>query len=185
MYRGMGDPQLVPKTRCRNHSSSYSRQIQYFGRPPLETGQAYQNRMGIGSIGREFHSPDAQLSQCGPVCDTIQSQTPIVCISSSWQQCLSGRRSLNELESTPCICICSYNSDTFCSSQDTSISVVLRGTTTTMSAPIRLPLFPKLLTQSKGEFRHQNLPLFDLHAWELSNSQSEIKSFLKIKTNIY
>ena len=46
-----------------------------------------------------------------------------------------------------------------------------------VSAPIRLPLIPKLLTQSKGRFVHQNLPLFDLHAWELSNNQSEIKKF--------
>ena len=44
-----------------------------------------------------------------------------------------------------------------------------------VSAPIRLPLFPTLLTQSKGRFLHQNLPVLDLHASELSNSQSEIK----------
>ena len=48
-----------------------------------------------------------------------------------------------------------------------------------VSAPIRLPLIPKLLTQSKGRFVHQNLPLLDLHAWELSNNQSEIKNFCK------
>ena len=41
-----------------------------------------------------------------------------------------------------------------------------------VSAPIRLPLIPRLLTQSKGRFVHQNLPLLDLHAWELSNNQS-------------
>ena len=44
-----------------------------------------------------------------------------------------------------------------------------------MSAPIRLPLISSLLTQSKGRFVHQNLPLLDLHAWELSNNQAEIK----------
>ena len=48
-----------------------------------------------------------------------------------------------------------------------------------VSAPIRLPLFPKLLTQSKGRFLHQNLPVLDLHAWELSNNQLEIESFRK------
>ena len=48
-----------------------------------------------------------------------------------------------------------------------------------VSAPIHLPLFPNLLTQSKGKFLHQNLPLLDLHAWELSKNQSEIKSFRK------
>ena len=48
-----------------------------------------------------------------------------------------------------------------------------------VSAPIGLPLFARLLTQSKGRFLHQNLPLLDLHAWELSNNQSGIKSFRK------
>ena len=43
-----------------------------------------------------------------------------------------------------------------------------------VSAPIRLQLFPTLVTKSKGRFLHQNLPVLDLHAWELSNSQSEI-----------
>ena len=46
-----------------------------------------------------------------------------------------------------------------------------------VSAPIRLPLIPRLLTQSKGRFVHQNLPILDLHSWELSNNQSEIRNF--------
>ena len=45
--------------------------------------------------------------------------------------------------------------------------------------PIRLPLFPRLLTKSKGKFLHQNLPVLGLHACELSNTQPEIKSFRK------
>ena len=81
------------------------------------------NRMGIGSDSRELHIPNAQLSQRGPFCDTIQSQTSIVCIPSSRQPCTSSRRSFNELKFTSCICISSYNSDTFYSSQDTSVSV--------------------------------------------------------------
>ena len=48
-----------------------------------------------------------------------------------------------------------------------------------VSAPIRLPLIPRPLTQSKGRFVHQNLPILDLHAWELSNNQSEIRNFHK------
>ena len=48
-----------------------------------------------------------------------------------------------------------------------------------VSAPIRLPLIPRLLTQSKGRFVHQNLPILDLHTWELSNNQSEIRNFHK------
>ena len=50
---------------------------------------------------------------------------------------------------------------------------------TVVSAPIRLPLIPRLLTQSKRRFVHQNLPILDLHAWELSNNQSEIRNFRK------
>ena len=48
-----------------------------------------------------------------------------------------------------------------------------------VSALIRLPLIPRLLTQSKGRFVHQNLPILDLHTWELSNNQSEIRNFHK------
>ena len=40
-----------------------------------------------------------------------------------------------------------------------------------ISAPVHLPLFPKLLTQVKGKFQHQNLQALNLHAWELSSSQ--------------
>ena len=155
MRRGMGDPPLVLEARHRNQSSSYSRQIQYMSRPSFEIGQTSQNRMGFGSISSEFHFPNAQLSQCGFVCDTIQSQTPIVCISSSGQSFFSDRRIVNELELSSCICISTNNSYTLCTSQDTSVSVqnssycsslaptsvVLRGVTTIsirkiMSTPI-------------------------------------------------
>ena len=48
-----------------------------------------------------------------------------------------------------------------------------------VSAPVCLPLFPDLLTQAKGKFKHQNLPVLNLHTWELSSSQLEIKNFQK------
>ena len=54
-----------------------------------------------------------------------------------------------------------------------------------MSTLIRLPLIPRLLTQSKGRFVHQNLPILDLHAWELSNNQSEIKNFLDQEEHLH
>ena len=38
-----------------------------------------------------------------------------------------------------------------------------------VSASVHLPLFPKLLTQAKGTFQHQNLPVLNLYALELSN----------------
>ena len=40
--------------------------------------------------------------------------------------------------------------------------------------------FQEILIQSKGKFLHLNLPLLDLHTWEFSNNQSEIKSFQKM-----
>ena len=46
-----------------------------------------------------------------------------------------------------------------------------------VSAPVRLPLVPNLLSQ--GKLQHQNLPALNLHAWELSNNQLEIKNFRK------
>ena len=59
MYRGLEDPQFVSGTWYRCQSSSYSRQIQCFGGPPLQIGQTYQNRMGIGSNDSELHIPNA------------------------------------------------------------------------------------------------------------------------------
>ena len=82
-----------------------------------------QYRMVFGSIGGEFHFSNAQFSQCGFVCDSIQLHTPIVYIPSSGQSSLSDRRIINELELSTCICISTNNSDTFYSSQDTSILV--------------------------------------------------------------
>ena len=123
MCRGMGEPPLVLGTWYCAQSLSYTRQIQYIDSPSLEIRQTSQNRMGFGSINSEFHFPNAQLSQCGFVCDTIQSQTSIVCISSSRQSCLSDRCIVNELELSSCICSSTNNSDTLCTSQDTSISV--------------------------------------------------------------
>ena len=79
--------------------------------------------MSFGSIGSEFHFPNAQLPQCGFVCYMIQSQTPIVCISSSRQSCLNDGCIVNGLELSSCICIPTDNSDTIYTSQDSTISV--------------------------------------------------------------
>ena len=78
--------------------------------------------MGIGSNSCEFRIPDAQIPQFGSVCNTIQSQTSIVCFSSSRQPCVSSRCLFHELEPISCIYFSSYNSDTFCSRQDSPIS---------------------------------------------------------------
>ena len=71
---------------------------------PLKTEWALDQ-----SIAKHFSN--AHLPQCGSVCDTLQSQTPTVCISSSGQSCLGDRRIINELESSSCICISSNSSD--------------------------------------------------------------------------
>ena len=157
LRRSMGDPQVLPGTRHRNQSSSYPRQIQHFSRPPIQIGQTNQNRMGSGSIGSEFSIPDAQFSQRGFVCDSFESQTPVVCLPSSRQSCASSGRSVCELGLSACLCISSYNSDSFCPGKDSTISVqnclnssVLAPANVVpellkllVSAPIRLPLFPK------------------------------------------
>ena len=165
MCRGIGDPPLVPGTRCRYQSSTYPRQIKYFGRSSIGNRQTSQNRLGTGSISREHHFLNAQLPQCGSVCNTLQSQTPIVCISRAGQSCLSNRRIINELESFSCICISSI----FCSSQDTSISVqnssyctslvptpvVLRGITTVSTSSNSPSALSKITDTSKKSFNTQ------------------------------
>ena len=173
MCRGMGDPPWVPGTRCHYQSPTYPRQIQYFGRLSLENGQTSQNRMGIGSISCKLHFPNIQLTQCGSVCDTLQSQTPIEGISSSRQSCRSDRRIINELESSSCFCVSSNNSNTFCSSQDTSISVqnssycpslapmpvVLRGITTVSISSNSSSALSKTIDTSKRKVSTPKSPI--------------------------
>ena len=138
-------PPVVPKTSYSSQDSTYSRQIQCFGRPIIENEQSYQNRMGMGSIDSKFNIPKVQLSQSGSVCDKFQSQTSNLCIPSSGQSSLCDRCILHELEQPSCLRISSNNIDSFCPEQDSSISVqnssyssslaptsmVLRGTTAT------------------------------------------------------
>ena len=83
LRRSLGKSQLVSGTRHHYQSSSHSRQIQHSCRPPIKIRQTYQDRMGSGSNSSEFSIPDAQFSKCGFVCDPIQSQTPIICLSST------------------------------------------------------------------------------------------------------
>ena len=121
MCRGIGDPLLVTGTRCHYQSSKYPRQMFWQIVSREWTNLSKQNGHWINQ--KELHFPNAQLPQCGSVWDTLQSQTPIVCISSSRQSGLSDRHIIYELESSSCLCISSNNSDTFCSSQDMSVSV--------------------------------------------------------------
>ena len=189
LRRSLGNSQLVPGTRHRYQSSSHSRQIQHSCRLPIKIRQTYQDRMGSGSNSCEFSIPDAQFPKCGSVCDTIQSQTPIICLSSTRQQSTSDRCPVHGLESSSYICFSFFYSDACCSGKNLTTSVQNSSDSSVLaqqqwfselllllvSAPIRLPLIPRLLTQSKGRFIHQNLPVLDLHAWELSNNQSDKK----------
>ena len=139
--------------------------------------------MVFGSIGGELHLSNAQFSQCGFVCDLIQSQTPVVCISSSRQSSLGNRCIINELEQSTCICISTNNSDTIYSNQNTSVlvqnssnfsslasmSLVLRGVTTTSISSDSTSMLSKLTNTSKRiKFQLQNLPTLILLTWQLS-----------------
>ena len=91
--------------------------------PPLKTRQTYQDRIGSGSNSCEFSIPDAQLPKCRSVCDKIQPQTPIICLSSTRLQSTSDRCPVHGLESSSCICFSSFYSDTCCSRENPTTSV--------------------------------------------------------------
>ena len=189
MHGGIGNSPLVPGTYY-TQNLSYSRQIQHISRPSLEIGQISKDRMVFGSIGGKFHFSNAQFFQYGFVCDSIQSQTPIVCISSSEQSSLSDRRIINELHAyafPPTILIPSILAK-ICQSRCIIVLIgplwpqqlwILEVLQLLVSALIHLLLLPKLLIHAKGKFQHQNLPFLAIHAWELSSNQLEIKSFRK------
>ena len=123
LRRSLENTQLVPGTRHSYQSTSHPRQIQHSCRPPLKTRQTYQDRMGSGSNSCEFSIPDAQLPKCGSVCDKIQPQTPIICLSSTRLQSTSDRCPVHRLESSSCICFSSFYSDTRCSRENPTTSV--------------------------------------------------------------
>ena len=123
LRRSLENTQLVPGTRHSYQSTSHPRQIQHSCRPPLKTRQTYQDRMGSGSNSCEFSIPDAQLPKCGSVCDKIQPQTPIICLSSTRLQSTSDRCPVHGLESSSCICFSSFYSDTCCSRENPTTSV--------------------------------------------------------------
>ena len=123
LRRSLENSQLVPGTRHSYQSSSHSRQIQHSCRPAVKTRQTYQDRMGSGSNSCEFSIPDAQFPKCGSVCDKIQPQTPIICLSSTRLQSTSDRCPVHGLESSSCICFSSFYSDTCCSRENPTTSV--------------------------------------------------------------
>ena len=123
LRRSLENTQLVPGTRHSYQSTSHPRQIQHSCRPPLKTRQTYQDRMVSGSNSCKFSIPDAQLPKCGSVCDKIQPQTPIICLSSTRLQSTSDRCPVHGLESSSCICFSSFYSDTCCSREDPTTSV--------------------------------------------------------------
>ena len=123
LCRSLENTQLVPGTRHSYQSTSRPRQIQHSCRPPLKTRQTYQDRMGSGSNSCEFSIPDAQLPKRGSVCDKIQPQTPIICLSSTRLQSTSNRCPVHGLESSSCICFSSFYSDTCCSRENPTTSV--------------------------------------------------------------
>ena len=111
--------------------------------------------------------------QCWFVCDSVQSQPLIVCISRSGQSSLSDRCIINELELSTCICISINNSDTFYSSQDTSIlvqnssycsslastSLILRGVQLLVSAPNLSSIPSKITNTSKRKIPTSKSPI--------------------------
>ena len=183
MHRGMEDTSLVPKIRLSSVFIISQANSMFW-----QTG--YQNRVAIGSIDCEFNFTNAQLSQSGSICDTLQSQASTLCVPVLDNQAFAidafsmNWNYLHAYTFPPTIMIPSVLDKIRQSQcrivliaplwpQQTWFSEVLH---LLVSAPVHLPLFPNLLTQAKGKFRHQNLPALNLHAWELSNNQLEKKS---------
>ena len=170
MRRCMEDTSLVPKTLDYRQDSSYSRQIQCFGRQVIENRHNSQNRVGIGSIDCEFNFPNVQLSQSGSVCDTLQSQTSTLCVPNSRQSGFRDRRILHELQPSPCLRVSTNNNDSFCPEQDSTISVqnssystsltatnmVLRGATSTGLSSRSSSSFSKSVNTSKRKVSTSN-----------------------------
>ena len=193
LRRSLGNSQVVSGTRHHYQSSLHSKQIQHSCRPPIKIRQTYKDRMGSGSNSSEFSIPDAQFSKCGFVCDPIKSQTPIICLSNTRQQSTSDRCPVHGLESSSCIWFSSFYSDSCCSGKNPTSSmqnsshssvqatttVVLRTSSSISVSSDSSATNSKTLDTIKRKICSSKPPTIDLHAWELSNNQSEIKNFRK------
>ena len=135
--------------KYKTQNSTYTRDIQYSGRPSVQIGQAPQHGMVLGSNDGQLYISDAQFSQCWFVCESIHSQTPIICLTSYGQSSICDRCTIHELERSSCLCFSISSSDTAYSDQNSSIlmqnsincsslatvSLVLRGFTTSSISP--------------------------------------------------
>ena len=124
MYRSIGNPPLVPGTQCNSKNSSHSREIQHSCGSFLKIGQSSQYEMVFESNGvANCIYQMLRFSQCGFVCDSIQTQTPIVCFSDARQPSLYDIRFIHELEKSTWLCISSNSSDTTYSHHSSPVSV--------------------------------------------------------------
>ena len=188
VHGGMGDPQLVLGTRHHYQSSSYPRQIQHFSRRPVQIGQSIRTEWALdqtvaNSVFQMLNFPNVEVFGTrfnhklpffvSP--DQDNKALAVDAVSMDWNLLHAYVFPPSVLEKIrPHQCRIVLIAPFWPQQQWFSELLQLL-----VSASIHLPLFPRLLTQSKGRFIHQNLPVLDLHAWELSNNQSEIKHFCK------
>ena len=192
LRRSLENTQLVPGTKHSYQNSSHTRQIQHPCRPPLKTRQTYQDKWALdqtvaNSVFQMLNFPNVDLFATrfnhrlplyvSPVQD--YKALAIDALSMDWNHLHAYAfppfilipAVLEKIRQHQCRIVLIAP---FWPQQQWFSELLLL-----VSAPIRLPLIPRLLTQSKGRFVHQNLPILDLHAWELSNNQSEIRNFHK------
>ena len=118
----VGNTPLVSRIRCNSQNAPHSREIQHSCGSSLKIRQTSQYRMVFRSNSSILYFLNAHF-QCAFVCNSIQSQIPIVCLFSSRQSSLCDRCINNDLEQATCLCISTNSSDTIYSRQNPSISV--------------------------------------------------------------
>ena len=183
---------MVPKTSYCSQDSTYPRQIQCFGRQVIENRQNKTewalDQSIANSIFQMFNYPNLDLFATGfnhklplyvsPVLDN--QAFGIDAFSMNWNNlhayafppAMPISPVLNKIRQSQCRIVLIAP----LWPQQAWFSEVLQ---LLVSAPVHLPLLPKLLTQAKGKFQHQNLPALNLHAWVLSSNQLEIENFHK------
>ena len=93
--------------------------VRHISIPDDLTNLSRQNGLWIKQLRIQY----SRCSKCGSVCDKIQPQTPITCLSSTRLQSTSDRCPVHGLESSSCICFSSFYSDTCCSRENPTTSV--------------------------------------------------------------
>ena len=186
--------QLVSVNVNSTPSQTCARETQCFSRRVVPSEQDFT--CGMDTETRDSSNPISVVrnSDGRSVCNQTKSSSTTVCVANTRPSSLGSRCAISKLEPTVRVRFSTVQSDSGSTRTNSTVTPVQNYSNNALLAseswynqllsylvdsPIRLPLQEDLLSQSRGHRLHMNPGMLHLHAWMLSNDQSERTIFLK------